>query len=147
MNDSDIELISRYIDGDLDAAERQALETRLRAEPPLSAQLAKAEALDTEIKTALHASGTDSVPPRIAAMLGAPSDNVVAFPSRERPANRWQFAIAASVAAVCGDDQLCSRIVDTVGQGFRRETTEDRGVDHAHTLGREHIKNLLGNVG
>jgi len=124
MNDSDIELISRYIDGDLDAAERQALETRLRAEPPLSAQLAKAEALDTEIKTALHASGTDSVPPRIAAMLGASSDNVVAFPSRERPANRWQFAMAASVAAVCG--VLITQTIRDSSPGVPELLQEDR---------------------
>jgi surface antigen len=100
MNDSDMELVSRYIDGELGADERELFEQRLGAEPALKSALERAQSLDSELKTTFHASGTDSVPPRIAAMLGATTDNVVAFPSRSR--KRTQFAIAASVAAVCG---------------------------------------------
>ena len=100
MNDSDMELISRYIDGELAADERAVFEQRLAAEPALRSGVNQVLALNAELKTTFHARGTDSVPPRIAALLGAPTDNVVAFPSR--PRRRAQFAIAASVAAVCG---------------------------------------------
>ena len=100
MNDSDMDMLSRYIDGELSVDERESFEKRLIAEPALRAAFEQAQKLDAKLKTTFHARGTDSVPPRIAAMLGATSGNVVAFPSR--PRKRVQFAIAASVAAVCG---------------------------------------------
>lgn len=100
MTDQDLQLLSQYLDGELDDSAASGLEQRLLEDTALQAEFQRLQALDSQFKQAFRARGTDSVPPRIAAMLGAPSSNVVRFPQRSRP--RWQFAVAASVAAICG---------------------------------------------
>jgi surface antigen len=127
MNDSDMEIVSRYIDGELSVDERASFEARLVDEPALEAALEEALKLDAELKTTFHARGTDSVPPRIAAMLGAPADNVVAFPAR--PRKRVQFAIAASVAAVCG--VLITQNMQNSEPGLPELLQEDRLLSQA----------------
>jgi hypothetical protein len=127
MNDSDMELVSRYIDGELSVDERASFEARLVAEPALQAAFEHAQKLDAELKTTFHAAGTDSVPPRIAAMLGAPADNVVAFPSK--PRKHVHFAIAASVAAVCG--VLITQNMQNSAPGLPELLQEDRLLSQA----------------
>ena len=80
MTDQDIQLLSQYLDGELDNTAATGLEQRLQQEPALHAELQRMQALDRQFKQAFKARGTDSVPPRIAAMLGNPASNVIRFP-------------------------------------------------------------------
>lgn len=98
MNDHDFELLSQYIDGELDQLASRRLEQRLRAEPSLAATLAELQGQDHRLRSAL--SGTEQVPARVSALLEQHS-NVVAMPRRTaRPA--WHYAVAASLIAAVG---------------------------------------------
>ena len=50
MTDSDMEIVSRYIDGELSVDERESFEARLVAEPALQAALQQAQKLDARLK-------------------------------------------------------------------------------------------------
>jgi len=96
MNDHDIELLSQYLDGELDAAARGQLKRRLTAEPELRGQLHRFERLDRELRLAMAKEG--HVPVHVAALLTDIGDKVVAMPRREP--RRWGgLAIAASLLA------------------------------------------------
>ncbi|RLQ20170.1 hypothetical protein DWB85_19080 [Seongchinamella sediminis] len=98
MNEQDFQLLSQYLDGELDAIAARQLEQRLAAEPQLQATLDDMSGVEGRIKRAF--AGTDRAPEAIAAML-RPASNVVGFPSRKRrPA--WQYAVAASLVAAVG---------------------------------------------
>jgi len=97
MTDRDYELLSQYLDGELDAGARAALDKRLAAEPGLADLLARLRRLDAQVAASVCASATDSVPAHVAALLQ--NDGKV-VPLR-RPLRRaaWPAALAASLVA------------------------------------------------
>jgi hypothetical protein len=101
MTDRDYELLSQYLDGELDAGAAAALEQRLAEEPDLADLLARLRRLDADIAASVCASATDSVPEHVAALL---RDDGKVVPLR-RPLRRtlhraaWPAALAASVVA------------------------------------------------
>lgn len=97
MTDRDYELLSQYLDGELDAGARAALDKRLAAEPGLADLLARLRRLDAEVAASVCASATDSVPAHVTALL-SDDGKVVPFP---RPLRRaaWPAALAASLVA------------------------------------------------
>ncbi|MEP4148531.1 MAG: hypothetical protein ABJL54_15045 [Halioglobus sp.] len=98
MTDKDYELLSQYLDQELDALAARRLEQRLSSEPELQATLNRLSNIDTRLKKAF--SGTDQAPTHLKDMLRPTPSNVVAFPKRSRPA--WQYAAAASLVAAVG---------------------------------------------
>ena len=98
MNEQDHQLLSQYLDGELDAFSTRSLEQRLDAEPELKAALNRLGELDDRVKQAF--AGTAEAPEHVRALL-RPASNVVAFPQRTaRPS--WQYALAASLIAAAG---------------------------------------------
>ena len=97
MTDRDYELLSQYLDRELDAGAAAALEQRLADEPDLAELLARLRRLDAQVAASVCASATDSVPDHVAAMLHGDGKVV---PLR-RPLQRaaWPAALAASVVA------------------------------------------------
>ncbi|MHA7815670.1 MAG: anti-sigma factor family protein [Pseudohaliea sp.] len=97
MTDRDFELLSQYLDDELDSAARAALEQRLAAEPELADLLARLRRLDGQIAASVCASATDSVPEHVADLLRE-DDKVVPLCAPLRRA-AWPAALAASVIA------------------------------------------------
>jgi len=97
MTDRDYELLSQYLDGELDTGARTALEKRLADEPGLAELLARLHRLDAQVAASVCASATDSVPEHVAALL---RDDGKVVPLR-RPLRRtaWPAALAASLVA------------------------------------------------
>ena len=97
MTDRDYELLSQYLDGELDAGATAALEQRLADEPDLADLLARLRRLDARVAASVCAAATDSVPEHVAALL---RDDGKVVPLR-RPLKRaaWPAALAASVVA------------------------------------------------
>ena len=104
MSETDIELLSQYLDGELGAPQVQALEKRLAAEPSLQAELDRLREVNDALRNAFDFPGADEVPSSVSAMLGKPAseraDNVVAFPQKRRTG--LGFAVAASLLAATG---------------------------------------------
>lgn len=98
MNEQDYQLLSQYLDGELNPFAARQLEQRLQSEPDLQATLNDMGELDSRVKQAF--TGTDEVPQHVAAMV-RPAANVVAFPQR-RQRSAWQYAVAASLVAAAG---------------------------------------------
>jgi hypothetical protein len=99
MNEQDYQLLSQYLDGELDELSASRLQQRLQAEPELKSTLNKLGEMDNRVKGAFE--GQDQAPQRLIDMLRPTPSNVVAFPTRQpRPA--WQYAIAASLVAAAG---------------------------------------------
>ncbi|TDG13553.1 hypothetical protein E2F43_08440 [Seongchinamella unica] len=98
MNEQDYQLLSQYLDGELNDIAARQLEQRLQAEPQLRASLEEMGKLDDRVKQAF--AGTDKAPQRIVAML-RPASNIVSFPAR-RQRRAWQYAVAASLVAAAG---------------------------------------------
>lgn len=98
MKDQDLELLSQYLDGELDIFSSRKLEQRLNVEPELAETLSQLQLQHSTIQSAY--SDKAQVPGRVKAML-EPDGNVVALPQRSRrPA--WQYAVAASLVAAAG---------------------------------------------
>lgn len=99
MNEQDYELLSQYLDGELAAGEIQELRKRLIAEPLLRATLERMRNVDDRVKAAFDVPGADTVPARVAAMLGGSGAT-----SHTQPGFRhgWGLAIAASLVAAAG---------------------------------------------
>ena len=84
MNEQDYQLLSQYLDGELNEIAARQLEQRLQAEPLLQTTLNEMGRLDSRVKQAF--AGTDKAPEQVVAMV-RPTSNVVAFPQRkQRPA-------------------------------------------------------------
>ncbi len=108
MNEQDYELLSQFIDGELDRAQAQALRERLLAEPVLRAELERMRAANERVTAAFADPAATHVPPALLARVrGADTD--------PRPAHRWGAAVAASLVAAAAlllapqwrqDDQL-----------------------------------------
>ncbi len=144
-SNEDLERLSRYVDGELPAAESRQLEARLRDEPMLRSVLVQLEGLNHQLRDLL--AERDEVPGSVTALLEDTSvrqpetedwgNNVVNFPgtpgaaaATQRP--RWAYAMAASFALVAavslvynanqnpglpGNDALVSAALDTQPSG------------------------------
>jgi hypothetical protein len=99
MKEQDYELLSQYLDGELETGAARELEQRLGSEPQLQAILSDLQRVNRAVKNAFK--GTDTISPQVAAMLGNPGSRVVPFP-RRRGAAAWQYAVAASLVAAAG---------------------------------------------
>ncbi|MEH6516444.1 MAG: hypothetical protein V7742_07160 [Halioglobus sp.] len=99
MNNQDYELLSQYIDGELDATATAQLQHRLDQDVSLRQSLQAMQALNTRVHAAFL--NTDTVPGHIPDLLGKKQSNVVAFPQINRQSG-WGFAIAASLLAASG---------------------------------------------
>ena len=99
MNEQDYQLVSQYLDGEMDDLTARRFEQRLSSEPDLKATLSQMGAQDQRIKQAFI--GTEHAPEQILDILRPSPSNVVALPQRsDRPA--WQYAVAASLVAAAG---------------------------------------------
>jgi hypothetical protein len=95
MDEATAELLSRYLDGDLDADETRSLELRLAASPELQLELAALRRLQLEVRSVaerMQLPAELESPPR---PLAAPSP--ARPPARIPPAVRW-LGLAAGVA-------------------------------------------------
>lgn len=108
MNETDCELLSQYLDGELASPDAQALRRRLLAEPELRAALEHMRKVNDQVRTTFDTPGADRVPPAIAARLqserAAPSGSAVPLRGGSialAPAP-WKLAIAASLVAAAG---------------------------------------------
>lgn len=99
MKDNDFELLSQYLDGELDTFTARRLEQRLAAEPELAATLAQMRTQQAGLEQAFK--DQDEVPARVLGLLKT-RDNVVPMQrqSAQRPA--WHYALAASLVAGIG---------------------------------------------
>jgi hypothetical protein len=161
MTTQDEELLSQYLDGELNAAQSLLLEQRLQQEPQLQSSLQRMQELNETLKNTFNNPRARSVPARIINMLTRPNaqsgedrqttGNIVPFPGQQRKA-RWNFAIAASIIAASGVLLLQGtglQLADTPAMGSDPslaqilETTPSRG-DGWNTLsdGRQ-IRPLL----
>lgn len=96
MNDQEYELLSQYIDGELESGQAQVLRQRLMAEPDLRNAYDKMRTADNNIRQAFEGSWTEQVPERITALLTSKHRN------GEARRSVWGMAIAASVLATAG---------------------------------------------
>jgi len=97
MTDRDYELLSQYIDGELEAGAHDALAARLAAEPELAAVLERLRRLDHSIAATVRSANAGAVPTHVEALLREDS-NVV--PLRRRASRAaWPAALAASLVA------------------------------------------------
>ena len=114
-DNQDLELLSRYLDGELPAAQARGLESRLHAERNLQRTLVRLQELNQRLRDAL--SEQAQVPETISRQLRSgtdrdkrrtpppPTANVLPFPGNsaretKRPNTTWPFAIAAGLLAV-----------------------------------------------
>ena len=108
MTTQDEELLSRYLDGELPAADARHLQNRLNAEPQLQLSLQAMREVNDSLKSTFNTPAARTVPARVIRMLTrstaankVSTSNVVAFSGRQRKAG-WSFAIAASIMAASG---------------------------------------------
>lgn len=99
--EQDTELLSQYIDGELDKQRTQALRRRLLAEPELRGTYDALCEANEQLTTHYQALDAGTVPGRIHKLLGgAPNSN---GESRNgRGMGRWGLAVAASIVAASG---------------------------------------------
>ena len=145
LSDKDWELLSQWVDGELNDVDARRMLQRMKAEAPLREAADAMRAMDLTLQSALGAH--DAVPPAIVRSLGVDDaeagtvagGNVVSFPGRNtgnrgaRPP-RWPLALAASVVAALGvvflalqpapqpdglpgNDALVSATLDTAASG------------------------------
>ena len=69
MKDQDYELLSQYIDGELEAGQAQVLRQRLLAEPGLRATYDRMRGVDNRLRDAFAGPATQQVPERISNLL------------------------------------------------------------------------------
>jgi len=110
MKEQDITLLSRYLDGELPAAEAARLDQRLAGDAELRAGLDRLRELNRQVCSLFEAG--DTVPTAVSELLAeapqAPSKRgeILRFPGPERAtresSRRWPFALAASFVAVIG---------------------------------------------
>lgn len=112
LTDTDIELLSRYIDGELDAPEARKLEDRLNSDPALQTALVHLEELNQRLRDALSehatipeavtkllASSAEAAPGTAGKVLPFPQGNA---PRREQRSFGWPAALAASFVVAVG---------------------------------------------
>jgi hypothetical protein len=96
MSNQDFELLSTYLDGELDPAAARALEQRLQQEPLLARKLLQLRELQASLQLAFgdSADGT-RVPVRIRELLQPQPVRILPLPHRN---NRWSTGARSSVA-------------------------------------------------
>lgn len=105
MNDRDFELLSAYIDGELEPAKAAILASRLAQEPELRARLAEMRELQSRLQDAATALEGTPVPAHITELLQPQPGGIRALPhrlARFRGNLRQGFAVAASLAVAAG---------------------------------------------
>ncbi len=98
MTENDQNLLSQYLDGELDSSAALQLKQRLLAEPELNAELQTLKAVNQALQDAYPLPKEDQRQRDLAALLAPAAGNVVEM----KPQRRWYFAAAASVAAAVG---------------------------------------------
>lgn len=110
----DDELLSAFMDGELDAARHAALERRLEQEPELAHRLDALRAVDTRLRDAFGPSEAEPLPERLRELIAAADENgnqrtpgqgakVINLPRIAARLRSWApLAAAASVALVVG---------------------------------------------
>jgi hypothetical protein len=99
MVEKDYELLSQFLDGELPAAEAQALRERLIADPRLRATLEEMRAVDQRVRNAFDIPGVDTVPETVTARLqGAHTNRPASGPYRRARG----LAVAAALVAAAG---------------------------------------------
>jgi hypothetical protein len=94
MDEATAELVSRFLDGDLDAAETRRLEQRLATEPELATELEALRRLQLQVRSVaerMQLPADLEAPPRL------PGRGAAALPRRVPPAVRW-LGLAAGLA-------------------------------------------------
>lgn len=94
MDEATAELLSRFLDGDLDAAEARLLEQRLATEPELATELEALRRLQLQVRSVaerMQLPAELEAPPRLPGRGAAP------LPRRVPPAVRW-LGLAAGLA-------------------------------------------------
>jgi hypothetical protein len=96
------ETLSAYVDGELDAATRTALEAAMATDRELAQRIARQRALRERVREAFAPVLTEPVPERLlASVRGGPAagstGNVIAFQARLRP--RWSWPQWGAMAA------------------------------------------------
>ncbi|MEM6302761.1 MAG: hypothetical protein AAF749_13540 [Pseudomonadota bacterium] len=152
LSDTDAELVSQYIDGELPASESRVLEARLHEDAELRLAMVKMQECNNLVRDVLASS--DSIPAAVTQLLddrreplNVHSADVLPFPSAPATstttqAPRWVYALAASVLAAVGavsinnalqpsesrlpgNDAIVSAALDTVPSGYEWHTLED----------------------
>lgn len=156
MNQSDMELLSQYIDGELCAEQAQVLRRRLLADPALRACYDKLRDQNEQLRNAFNTPEAEMVPERVSALLQ---------PSKDRRRAAWGFAIAASLLATTGlllnpdwqqagqGDLLLSEALESTPSDAESWTSLEDGrqlrpvLSFAHTDGRWCREFLLSDQG
>jgi len=98
VTDKDYELLSGYLDGELEPEQLSALQARLLSEPPLRSACDRLAAVDKRLRDAFDVPGADSVPAHVTQMVQAAQ-------TRGRGVGRrvgWALGVAASVLFATG---------------------------------------------
>ncbi|QIB64585.1 anti-sigma factor family protein [Kineobactrum salinum] len=96
MSNQDFELLSAYLDGELDAAAVRALEQRLPREPLLASKLLQLRELQASLQLAFGDSADGArVPVRIRELLQPQPERILPLPHRHK---RWSTGLRSSVA-------------------------------------------------
>jgi hypothetical protein len=109
MNNTDDELLSQHIDGELSELESAAILKRLKQEPELAKRLDSLSRVDRMLKDT-YANTNIDLPEHLIDMLQAEHTNVVPLRGNHRPV--WLTAVAASILVAVGF---------LVGQQWRHE--------------------------
>jgi hypothetical protein len=100
MTDQDLELLSRYIDGELPSAAAQTLRKRLLTDLQLRARLDRMQTVDSSVKAAFDMPGAADVPARVIEMVENTTTSTGGLSAQHRAG--WGLAIAASLLAATG---------------------------------------------
>ena len=107
----DDELLTAYLDGELDSKARVEVERQLELSPALAERLEKLQQTDQRLKQGYQSIDQRPMPESVLKMLEdfpatqETSANILSFPNKNRSVARtpvWQIAAAASVALVIG---------------------------------------------
>jgi hypothetical protein len=94
MDEATAELLSRFLDGDLDAAEIRLLEQRLATEPGLAVELEALRRLQLQVRSVAERM---QLPAELEAPPRLPGHDAAPLPRRVPPAVRW-LGLAAGLA-------------------------------------------------